>query len=195
MRTFLDSVAVDPLYPLFLMLATTGMRRGEGLGLRWRDLDLDARRAAIRQTVLCVGHETRFSEPKTDRSKRSVPLPSETVAALRSQRATQAEQRLASESYQDLGLVFATPHGGPLDPESVSAMFDRRVRAVEVPRIRLHDLRHTFATLALQAGVHAKVVSEILGHASISITLDTYSHAIPSMQDDATSRVAALLFP
>jgi integrase len=96
--------------------------------------------------------------------------------------------------YRDLDLVFARQDGSPEHPVTFSERFDRLVSCANIPSIRLHDVRHTFATLALQAGIHPKVVSEILGHANVSITLDTYSHAIPSMQEDATNRVAGLIF-
>ncbi|MGH2787212.1 MAG: tyrosine-type recombinase/integrase [Actinomycetota bacterium] len=195
LRAFLEHVTEDRLYPVFMVAATTGMRRGEVLGLRWRDIDLDAARASIRQTIVCVRHEICFSEPKTKKGKRSVPLAPETVAVLRAHRKRQAEERLAiGAAYEDRDLVFAGPNGSPLDPESVSLVFDRRVARSGLPRVRFHDLRHTFATLALQASVHPKVVSEILGHSNISITLDTYSHAIPAMQEAATTQVAQLVF-
>jgi integrase len=96
-------------------------------------------------------------------------------------------------SYKDQGLVFARPDGGPLHPDFFSQSFDRLVAKTKLPRIRLHDLRHTNATLALQAGVHPKVVSECLGHSSVSFTMAVYSHAIPAMQADAAETVAALI--
>jgi len=196
LESFLASIEGERLYPVFLVAATTGMRRGEVLGLRWQDVDLDAARASIRQTIICVAHEVVFSEPKTHKGRRTVPLASQTVAALKAHRAQQTSEKLAigPGNYHDHDLVFAAADGAPLDPESVSLVFDRRVRKSGLPRIRLHDLRHTWATLALQAGVPVKVVSEILGHASVSITYDVYSHVIPSMAEDAAAKVAALVF-
>jgi integrase len=96
-------------------------------------------------------------------------------------------------SYTDQGLVFARPDGGPIHPDFFSQSFDRLIAGTKLPRIRLHDLRHTHATLALQAGVHPKVVSERLGHSSVSFTMDVYSHAIPAMQADAAETVAELI--
>jgi integrase len=189
LRAFLDFVSDEQLYPVFMVAATTGMRRGEVLGLPWRDIDLDSARASIRQTVVCVGHKVAFSTPKTPKSKRSVPLPREAVDTLRGLHRQQTTHALDGSD-----LVFQDDRGDPLDPESVSLVFERRVKSSGLPRIRFHDLRHTFATLALQAGVPLKVVSDILGHENISITADTYSHVIPAMQEDATSRVAALVF-
>ena len=106
----------------------------------------------------------------------------------------QLEERLAGgAAYQDQGLVFCREAGSPVWPRSFSRTFDRYVEATDLPVIRLHDLRHTHATLALQAGVHAKVVQERLGHASIGTTLDTYSHVVPAMQENAATTVAALI--
>jgi integrase len=134
-----------------------------------------------------------WSEPKTAKGRRSVPLPAETVAALRAHRAHQLKERLAlGTGYRDEDLVFCREDGTTFHPGTFERTFDRLAAQAGLPPIRLHDLRHTFATLALSAGVHPKVVSEILGHASISITLDTYSHAVPAMQEEAATRIAAL---
>jgi integrase len=169
--------------------ASTGARRGEVLGARWRDLDLVGRRWGIVQTVI----ESGVSRPKSGRS-RSVALDAGTVDALRAHRKAQAAERLAlGPAYVDSDLVFCREDGEALRPRSFSRAFDRHVATAELPRIRLHDLRHTWATLALSAGVHPKIVSERLGHATIAITLDTYSHVSPGMQQDAAETVAALL--
>ena len=192
LRAFLSHIEADArpwLYPVVHVAGTTGLRRGEVLGLRWSRVDLDAARLSIQETVVCVGHEVCFSTPKTSKGKRSVPLDPTTVEVLRELRANQKNRRLDRSD-----LVFSDDSGNPLDPETVSLVFNRRVQTSGLPRIRFHDLRHTFATLALSANVPLKVVSDILGHANISITGDCYSHVIPSMQEDATSRVAALVF-
>lgn len=195
LRAFLDYVSDDRRYAAWLIAAATGMRRGEVLGLRWRDVDLDAGRAAITQTLLSVGNKLSFSTPKTAKGRRLVALDHITIAALRAQRSRQLEERLAhGPGYQDNELVFCKPDGSPIHPDSFSQGFERAAKRAGVSRIRLHDLRHTHATLALQAGIHPKVVSERLGHATVSITLDTYSHAIPAMQEDAAARVAAVVF-
>jgi integrase len=201
LTSFLRGLAGDQLEVPILLGATTGMRRGEVLGLRWSDVDLDAGRLAVRQTLSAPRnpdtgqHVPIFGEPKTRRGKRSVPLPGQTVAALRAHRKAQAAQRLAvGPDYTDHGLVFAEPDGSPIHPDRFRKRFEHRVERSGLPPIRFHDLRHTYATLASQAGVHAKVVSEILGHANIGITLDTYSHAIPSLQESAAETVAALVF-
>ena len=172
------------------------MRRGEVLGLRWQNLDLEVGRASIAQTLVVVGsYEVQFSEPKTAKGRRMVALDAQTVAALRAHRERQVfESTLMGDAYEDEDLVFAREDGTPLHPDSFSDAFWRHADAAKLPRIRFHDLRHTHATLALAAGVHPKVVSERLGHASITITLDTYSHAIPAMQEAAAELVASLVF-
>jgi integrase len=195
LRTFFEHVSTDRFYAAFVLAGTTGMRRGEVLGLRWRDLDLDAGRAAIRQTLLSVGYAVLFSTPKTAKGRRSIALDAVTVASLREHRRRQLEERLAfGRGYGDQDLVFVREDGSPVHPDYFSERFERAEKDAGLPRIRLHDLRHTHATLALQAGVHAKVVSERLGHATVGITLDTYSHAIPAMEEEAAARVAAIVF-
>jgi integrase len=189
LAAFLEHVSDDRLYAAWQLLATSGARRGEVLGVPWRDLDLDGHRWSIVQTVI----ESGVSRPKGGRS-RSVALDKGTVEALRQHRRAQAAERLAwGPAYADHGLVFCREDGEPLQPRSFSRMFDRHVQQAGLPRIRLHDLRHTWATLALSAGVHPKIVSERLGHASVAITLDVYSHVSAGMQQDAADAVAALL--
>ncbi len=194
LRAFLDGVRDDRLYAAYLLLATTGMRRGEALGLRWADLDLDGSRAAIRQTAITVHHDARLGTPKTAKGRRTVTLDAGTVAGLREHRKRQNEERLLmGAGWTDAGLVFSRPDGGLLHPERFTRTFVERVRQLGLPRIRLHDLRHGWATMALAAGVHPKVVQERLGHASISITLDTYSHVTGSLHSDAAEKVAGLV--
>jgi integrase len=194
LRRFLENIQDDRLYAAFLLAATTGMRRGELLGLHWRDTDLDAARVSIRRTLITVGYELAWSTPKTDRGRRNVALDPATAETLRTHRARQLEERLVlGSAYQDDDLVFCQPDGTPVHPDSLSGFFERLVAAADVPRIRLHDLRHTHASLALAAGVHPKVVSERLGHADIALTLNTYSHAIPALQETAAILVANLV--
>jgi integrase len=191
LRGFLGYVQKDRLYPLWLTEARTGLRRGELLGLQWSDVDLETGRASIRRALVSVDYKLTLSEPKTVKGKRSVPLPPETVAALREWRKAQLEERLANK---EGNFVFTREDGSPVHPDRLSKMFEALSRKAGLPVIRFHDLRHTWATLALQAGVAPKVVSEILGHANIGITLDTYSHVIPAMEEDASARVAGLIF-
>lgn len=195
LRKFLEHVRDDRLYAAFLLAATTGMRRGEVLGMRWRDVDFERSRLAVAQTMTNVGTELVTSTPKTQKGTRSVALDPTTLDALKAHRRKQAAEQLAfGRDYLESELVFRDPDGAPVSPNALSNAFKHRIRLAGVPTIRLHDLRHTHATLALQAGVHAKVVSERLGHSTIAITLDTYSHAIPAMQEEAAERVAALVF-
>jgi integrase len=170
------------------------MRRGEALGLRWSDVDLDVGRASISQTLTYVGTRAVLSEPKTHRSRRFVALAPEAVTALRAQRARQAEERLqVGPGYAGLALCFTSINGTPLNPATVSRAFIRHAEGAGLPRMTLHGLRHSWATLALLEGIPTKIVSEILGHSSTRITEDIYQHVTPGMQADATSRVARLL--
>jgi integrase len=191
---FLAATSGERLYLAWHVALMTGMRRGEVLGLRWRDSDLETGRLRLVRQLRVVRHVPEFSDLKTDRSRRQVGLDPETVTLLRRHRKTQLEERLmVGDGYQDEDLVFAQPDGAPYHPEAVSKVFDRRVARWRLPRITFHDTRHTWATLALQAGVHPKVVSERLGHSSVAFTLDVYSHAIQGLDDDAAARVADLI--
>jgi integrase len=194
LRVFLDHVRNDRLYAAWLLAATTGMRRGEILGLRWGDLDVEAGRLSVRQPRIVVDYRVQVSEPKTAKGRRSLALDPVTVAALRAHRARQAEERLAvGPGYQESGLVFTRLDGSPIHPERFSSWFRQYVRAAGLPRIRLHDVRHSYATAALAAGVPAKVVSERLGHSAIAITMDTYSHVLPGLDEQAAGTVARLI--
>ncbi len=197
---FLTGIAEDRLAGAWWLLATTGMRRGEALGLRWQDVDLDAGRLSISRTLITTDVQRKgepgmaWGTPKTGKGRRQVALDPSTVSALRTHRKQQLQERLAAGSaYQDGDLVCCLEDGKPVHPKTFSYYFGRHVRRLGLPRIRLHDLRHTHATLALRAGVHPRVVQERLGHANVSITLDTYSHVDLDMQAIAAARVAALV--
>ena len=171
------------------------MRRGELLGLRWQDVDLDGAVLNIQQTAQRIrGTGIVFRQPKTRLSRRAIALSAEAVAVLRRQRRTQAEGRLlAGAAYEDRDLVFATGLGSPLGPENVLRTWYGVVEAAGLPGLRVHDLRHAHATLMLGKGIHPKIVSERLGHASVNITLDTYSHVLPGLQAAAADALDALL--
>jgi Phage integrase family len=155
---------------------------------------LDAARVAVRQPRVVADHAVHISEPKTARSRRSIALDPVTVAALREHKSRQAADRVAvGPAYQDSGLVFTLPDGSPIHPQRFSDWFRQHVRAAGLPAIRLHDLRHSYATAALAAGIPAKVVSERLGHATIAITMDTYSHVLPGLDERAAATVARLI--
>ncbi|MGQ0430978.1 MAG: tyrosine-type recombinase/integrase [Microthrixaceae bacterium] len=192
--TFLSGVEDDPLYALWVLLATTGLRRGEALGLRWSDVDLDRATLSVSQTITTVDNQIAVTPPKSDRSRRRIGLDPDTVRVLRDhQRDQERDRKLLGTA--SATLVFAEPDGGPVHPDTVTRRFKRLVRRSGLPPLRgPHDLRHTWASLALAAGVHPKVVSDRLGHSTIAITIDTYSHAIPSLDAEAASTVAAQLF-
>jgi integrase len=192
---FLESVYEDRLYALWLLYATTGLRRGEALGLRWPAVDLNAGQLSIRVARVTAGYDVHDSAPKSERGRRAVALDPATVTALRTHRKGQLTERLAwGPAYQDSDdFVFCREDGCPLHPDDVSKRFAAAVATLDVARITLHGLRHSWASLALAAGVNPKVVSERLGHASVSFTLDVYSHVTPGMQEDAAAKVASLV--
>ncbi|MDE3086360.1 MAG: tyrosine-type recombinase/integrase, partial [Acidobacteriota bacterium] len=179
----------------WLFYVLTGVRRGEALALRWCDLDLRRRAAAIHRSLVPIGHGLTFGEPKTNRGRRVIGLDSHLVGVLGGLRQGQAEERqfLGLTPHSD-DLVFAHPDGTPLHPEFVSRRFSRRVRESGLPPMRLHDLRHLHATLALAAGVPSKVVADRLGHSTTTMTTDTYQHVLPEFDRDAAERVAGLVF-
>ena len=187
----------DELSPLWHLLLLEGMRRGEALGLRWGDVNWERGTVHIVQTVAPdktnKGAAIIQDRAKTRASARSVRLTPDTLAVLKEHRKSQVERRLASPAWNDHDLIVCTSFGTPINPGNVSRSFDALVKAAGQRRIRVHDLRHTHATLLLKAGVSAKVVSERLGHASIAITLDTYSHVLPDMQDAAADAISAAL--
>jgi integrase len=170
------------------------MRRAELAGLRWVDVDLAAARLSPRRPRVAVNYVVHESEPKTRMGKRSLALDPATVAALREHQARQQQERAdVGSAWIDSGLVFARPDGSPIHPDLITDWFRRLARAAGLPPIRLHDVRHSYATAALAAGIPAKVVSERLGHATIAITLDVYSHVIPGMDAAAANAVASLI--
>lgn len=196
---FLSATADDRLSTAWWLLATTGMRRGEVLGLTWTAIDLDAAIFSVRRTLVTTQARRAgdpgmvWSEPKTDKGWRTVALDPDTIAALRAHRARQLEERLAAGPEYDQGLVIATVFGKPVHPKTLSWYFSRTVKRTGLPMIRLHDLRHSHATLALKAGIHPRGVQERLGHANVGITLDTYSHVTMPMQAEAANLVANLI--
>ncbi len=193
-RRFVSAVEHDRLYALWVLLLATGMRRGELAGLRWPDVDLDARVLAVRRSRVSVAYRVHDSEPKTKSGRRTVSIDARVAALLRAHRRQQLEERLAwGPAWSDTGYVLTNEDGSPLHPERITVMFGRLVASAGLPRIRLHDLRHTSASLMLSSGVHSKVVSERLGHSSVSITLDLYSHVVPGLQSDAAEKLGDMI--
>jgi integrase len=194
LRAFLTHVREDRLYAAWLLVATTGLRRAELAGLRWVDVDLEAGRVSPRRPRVVVDYAVVESDAKTPKGRRSLALDPVTLAALKAHQVRQAEEKtIVGPGYQDSGLVCTMPDGSPIHPQRISAWFVQHTRAAGLPRIRLHDIRHSYATAALAAGVPPKVISQRLGHATIAITMDTYSHVIPSLDEQAAETVARLI--
>jgi len=178
--------------PLVLAIHT-GVRRGELLGLRWADCDLESGALFINRALQDVGGELVFGEPKTPRSRRRIPLPKSALAALKQHRREQAQRRLAlGPLYMDHDLVICREDGRPWHPGSFSAEWRQEAKRLGI-NARWHDLRHTHATLLLRAGVNPKVVQERLGHASITTTMDLYAQVLPDMQEHAAECFDTLL--
>ncbi|CCM65290.1 MULTISPECIES: tyrosine-type recombinase/integrase [Candidatus Microthrix] len=193
LRSFLDLVARHRLEAAWNVSAMTGMRRGEVLGLRWADLDLNSSRIHVRQALVSVAYKLIVSTPKNHLA-RVIDLDPATVEQIRLHRQRQlAEQEEWGDGYRDGDLLFCKENGEPIHPQTLSQAFERLVDKSDLPRIHLHCLRHTHATIALRAGVPPKVISERLGHESPAFTLKQYAHVIPGMQADAARAIADLV--
>lgn len=181
----------------FVLLFGSGMRPGEALALRWSDVDLDAGVARIERTLSRPGSAYDFRKPKTEKSRRSVPLSAGLVRSMKEHRRAQAERRLSlGPVWQNEDLVFAGPNGGPLDELAIYRRHFRPLAAAAgLPATtRLYDTRHTFASLALTRGVSVREVSRILGHSTVVLTLNTYSHLLPDRASAATDAVGSAIF-
>ena len=185
-RTLLVAARGERLEALYALAVTTGMRQGEILGLKWEDVDLEAGTLQVRRTLsTATGGGVTFGAPKTAKSRRSIRLPELALSSLRRHRKSQLEERMRLAGlWKEHDLVFTTGVGTPMSrADLVTRSFKPLLRHAGLPEIRFHDLRHTCATLLLSRGVHAKLVQELLGHATIAVTLDTYSHVLPGMDD------------
>ncbi|MEW6400101.1 MAG: site-specific integrase [Bacillota bacterium] len=193
---FLASARGSRYYALFRTALATGMRLGELLGLVWQDVDLEEGVIHVRRALAYPekGIEPAWTEPKTPNSRRKIPLDKSTTETLRAHRKRQIEERLRrGAEWRDYGLVFCTRRGTPLRRADVHHRLQELARAAGVPAICAHDLRHTHATLLLKRGVHPKVVAERLGHASVAVTLDVYSHVLPDTQETAAQAMEGCL--
>ncbi len=193
-RAIAESAFDGLLGPLFRLALTTGMRSGELLGLRWKDVDLERGSIAVLQSLTrgkSGGLE--LKQPKTQRSRRSIALSANDVVALKAHRKIQLTMRMGASEWTDNDLVFPNAKGGPTHPNSLTRHFRALIERGQLPVIRFHDLRHTAATLMLSAGEHPKVVSERLGHSSIAITMDRYSHVSIDLQREAAERIDSIL--
>jgi integrase len=173
-----------------VLAATTGLRRGELLALKWATVDLETGVLRVVMTIQRDGKRVRFAQPKSQRARRTVGLPALARDVLREQRRQQAERRLQhGPAWQDLDLVIDRGDGGPVHPDSLSSAFARMTRRIGLRDVRFHNLRHAFATALLLKGVHPKVASEVLGHASTGFTMDVYQHLLPSMAEEAAKAI------
>lgn len=185
-RELLFASHEDRLEALYKLALTTGMRQGELLGLKWEDIDLESGTLQVRRTLsTATGGGFTFNAPKTAKSRRSIKIPELALSSLKRHRKAQLEERMKlAELWKEHGLVFTTGVGTPMSrADLITRFFKPLLRSAGLPDIRFHDLRHTCATLLLSRGVHAKLVQELLGHSTISITLDTYSHVLPGMDN------------
>jgi integrase len=192
---FIEMVKNEPFGPFFLLAATTGARRGELLAAKWADVDLDARVIRITGSLQRINGGLQVCEPKTAKSRRPLPLLDFVGEALKAHRARQLRERLqAGADWLDNGFVFTGDHGQPLDPDgALRDAFKTVLAKAGLPDIRLHDLRHSAASLLLALNVHPRVVMELLGHSQISLTMNTYSHTVPEILRDAIDKLGAAL--
>lgn len=195
-QQLLEAAKGDLLEALYVLALTTGMRQGELLGLKWEDVDITLGTVQVRRTIARLpGKGFTVSEPKSAKSRRKIHLTRLAVEALKRHRTRQSESRLAAGlAWSEQGWVFCNAVGKPIEAGNmIRRSFRPILDKAGLPAIRFHDLRHSTATLLLSLGIHAKVVQELLGHSQISLTLDTYSHFLPSLQEEAVSRLDTLL--
>jgi len=193
-RRFLQAAAESEYFALLLAALYTGARLGELLALQWRNVDLDSGMMSIMYTLYRTGSEWHLKEPKSARSRRQIAMPRALTAHLEEHKKTLEAERVAMGGQLTAeDFVFGQWNGKPRDERSVNRGFARVLRNAGLPHIRFHDLRHTHASLMLKAGVHPKVVSERLGHGSVSFTLDVYSHVMPGLQESAAAKLEALI--
>lgn len=193
-RAFLEAIRGDRLEALYRVGLAVGLREGEAFGLSWDDVDLEGGTITVRHALLRMKGRVELAEPKTARSRRTIAIPASVVGALRAHRTRQLEERLAAgEAWQDRGLLFTTTVGTPLNRSDILQAFRRHLTKAGLPRMRFQDLRHSCASLLLAQGVHPRVVMETLGHSTINVTMNVYSHVLPALQRDAAEQMEAVL--
>jgi integrase len=203
-RKLLETAKGGRYEAIYTVALTLGMRRGEVLGLRWSDIDFDGRAIRVTQSVqrLSTGSsdkgkksELQATETKTDGSRRTIALPDSVVRALRTHRARQAQDRLvAGMSWKDQDLVFTNRNGRPIEPILLHRDYKVLLKNAELPTtLRFHDLRHSAASLLLAQGVHPRAIMELLGHSSITVTMNVYGHVMPAMMRDAADKMESIL--
>lgn len=191
LQQFLSEVKNDRLSSAFILEIATGLRRGELLGLCWDSVDLEKGIITIRRQLLSLKDGLKLEDTtKTKSGKRSIPIPANVLKELKSHKVRQSKEKLqAGELYQENGLVFCKEDGTPLEPRNFTKKFQRLLKQAGLAKVRLHDLRHSHASLLLKKGIHPKIVQERLGHSSITVTLDKYSHLVPGLQEKATGLI------
>jgi integrase len=190
-RIFLDTVRGDRLEALYAVALSLGLRQGEALGLRWQDVDLDAGSLHVRSSLQWLsGEGPKLVEPKTRQSRRSLPLTPNLGAQLHAHRQRERLERLAAGEHwqgEDWDLVFTNTRGGPLSKHTLIGQYKKHLERAGLPGMRFHDLRHSCASLLVAQGVHPRIVMEILGHSTITLTMNTYSHVLPQNQREAAA--------
>lgn len=193
-RIFLAGIRGDRLEALYSVALTMGLRQGEALGLCWEDVDLDMGYVRVTKQLQRIHGSPQLVEPKTERSRRTLAMPPMIAKALKDHRGRQERERnAAGDHWREVGLVFTTPIGTPLDGTAVTKSFHQVLQKAGLPQRRFHDLRHSCATLLLVQGVSPRVVMDVLGHSQIGLTMNTYSHVIPDLRRDAARRLQELL--
>lgn len=197
-NAFLEAASKHRLYPLFLLALTTGMRRGELLGLRWQDIDWKRKTISVCQTLVVTKEGIQFQEPKTNAGKRVIAVDNDVLEVLKFWRIRQTSELTARQTVYGAAeknslLVFCSIAGTPVSPRNLARIFETLIKKAKVPPLSLHGLRHTSATLMLKENIPAKVVSERLGHSKVGITLDTYSHVLPDMQREAADKISQVI--
>lgn len=184
-KHLLATIKDDRMYPILALAVSCGLREGEVLGVHYEDIDWNSNTIHICHAVqYLIGKGLNITEPKTDKARRTISVPDFVMEALK--------DNCDSQNINQ-GLIFKTSNGTPYSPRNLIRYFKQALEKSELPEIRFHDLRHTAATLLLSAGIHPKVVQEMLGHSQINLTLDTYSHVLPSMQKEASQKMNGLL--
>jgi integrase len=193
-QAFLAEAAQHRLGPLFSVTLALGLRLGEALGLQWRDVDFDAKTLRVARAAQWIKGELTYVEPKSERSRRTIPLPAFACEVLEKLRAERRAERFAKgRPWKDDAPVFASTVGTPIDDSNARKAFKEILNAAGLPHMRIHDLRHTCATLLLAQGVHPRVVMETLGHSQYSLTMDTYSHVLPVLERAAADQMDNVL--
>lgn len=193
-RKFLGSIRGHRLEALFSVALALGLRQGEALGLRWDDIDFNAGTVRVSHQLQRIDGRLTLVPPKTEKSRRTLVMPSMIAEQLRGHQMRQVAEKLwAGSKWHETGLVFANRVGEPTQARRVIEQFHRALSGAGLRRIRFHDLRHSCATLLLVQGVSPRVVMEVLGHSEIALTMNTYSHVVPELQREAAERMQTIL--